>query len=189
MIRVCDVPGAKSRFEGLRFPYWPKDGNGIAIEPVAAWKSFLAYDLVTVGISMTHRNQPRRRSISASICLLVVVLLYAPLAGAAWSSYQASCCTSDQCPIAGHHHQKTAASPANQMDCGHDMPGMMACSMSCCHDSERSIVSAVAFVLPSPVVVVAPAGSKSPIEATKPMDFLRSLEPLSPPPRLAPAAA
>jgi len=69
------------------------------------------------------------------------------------------------------------------------MPGMMACSMSCCHDSERSMLSAVAFVLPSPVVVVVPAGSKSPIEATKPMDFLRSLEPLSPPPRLDPAAA
>jgi len=51
------------------------------------------------------------------------------------------------------------------------------------------MVSAVAFVLPSPVVVVAPAGSKSPIEATKPMDFLRYFDPLSPPPRLTPAAA
>ena len=69
------------------------------------------------------------------------------------------------------------------------MPGMMACSMSCCHDSESSMVSAVAFVLPSPVVVVALAGSKSPIEAAKPLDFLRSLEPLSPPPRFAAAAA
>jgi hypothetical protein len=51
------------------------------------------------------------------------------------------------------------------------------------------MLSSVAFVLPPPVVVVAPAGSKSPIEATKPLDFLRSAEPLSPPPRLAPAAA
>ena len=66
---------------------------------------------------------------------------------------------------------------------------MIACSMSCCHDSERSVVSAVAFVLPSPVVVVAPAGIKSPIEPAKLLDFLRSVEPLSPPPRLAPAAA
>src|SRR5882762_2783297 len=138
---------------------------------------------------MESRIHQRWRLISASICLLVVVLLYAPLAGAAWSSYQASCCTSEQCPIAGHHHQKTPAAPANQMDCGHDMPGMTACSISCCHDSESSMVSAVAFVLPSPAVVVALAGSKSPIEAPKSLDFLRSLEPLSPPPRLAPAAA
>ena len=69
------------------------------------------------------------------------------------------------------------------------MPGMMACSMSCCHDSERSMVSAVAFVLPSTVVVVAPAGIKWPIEPAKLLDFLRSVEPLSPPPRLTPAVA
>src|SRR6266849_8587866 len=130
--------------------------------------------------------QNRRRSFSASICLLMIALLYAPLAGAAWSSYQMACCTSGQCPIPGHHHQKTPAAPANHLDCGHDMPGMMACSVSCCHDSERSMVSAVAFVLPSPVMVIAPAGSESPIKATKPLDFLRSLEPLSPPPRLIP---
>src|SRR6266404_8713573 len=138
---------------------------------------------------MESPRHKRWRSISAGICLLVVVLLYAPLAGTAWSWYQASCCTSDQCPIAGHHHQKAPAAPSNQMDCGHDMPGMMACSMSCCHDAERSMVSAIAFVLPSPVVVVAPAGSKSLIEPAKLLDFLRSLEPLCPPPRLAPAAA
>jgi hypothetical protein len=69
------------------------------------------------------------------------------------------------------------------------MPGMMACSMSCCHDSERSMVSGIAFVLPSAVVVTAPIEFKSPIEPAKLLNFLRSLEPLSPPPRLAPAAA
>jgi hypothetical protein len=51
------------------------------------------------------------------------------------------------------------------------------------------MVSGIAFVLPSPVVVVAPVGIKSPIESAKLLDFLRSLEPLFPPPRLAPAAA
>ena len=51
------------------------------------------------------------------------------------------------------------------------------------------MVSAVAFVLPPPVVVVAPAGIKSSIEPVKLLDFLRSVAPLSPPPRLAPAAA
>lgn len=142
-----------------------------------------------VGFRMELQRLKRWRSISASICLLVVVLLYAPLAGAAWASYQASCCTSDQCPIAAHYHQKIPAAPANQMDCGHDMPGMMECSMSCCHDSERSMVSAVAFVLPSPIMVVAPVGIQSPIEPAKLLDFLRSLEPLSPPPRFVLAAA
>ncbi len=131
----------------------------------------------------------RSRSISASICLLVVVLLYAPLAGAAWSSYRSACCTSGQCPIPAHHHQKTPAEHANHMDCGHDMTGMMACTMSCCHDSDRSLVTSIAFVLPPSVAVAASAAIESPIELAKPFDFPCSIEPLSPPPRFVSAAA
>jgi hypothetical protein len=131
----------------------------------------------------------RRRSISASICLLVIILLYAPLVGAAWSAYQSGCCTLDQCPIPEHHHQKTPAAPANHMDCGHDMPGMTACSMSCCHDSDRSMVTSIAFVLPPAATVAVSAPIKSSIELAKHLDFLRSIEPLSPPPRFAAAVA
>ena len=183
------MTGAKSRFEGRRCPDWPKDGNAIAIESAAAFKSLLAYHETTIGTYMTLRDQHRRRSISAGICLLVVVLLYAPLAGAAWSSYQTACCASGQCPIPGHHHQKTPAAPANHMDCEHDKSGMMACSMSCCHDTDRSLVTSIAFVLPPSVAVAASAAIKSPIELAKPLDFPRSIEPLSPPPRFLSAAA
>lgn len=136
--------------------------------------------------------QNRRRSIAASICLLAVVLLYAPLAGAAWSSYQSACCMSGQCKIPAHHHQKTPAAPANHMDCGrdgHEMSGIMACAMSCCHDSERALVTSIAFVLP-PAVAAAPlVAITSSIELAKPVNFLRSIEPLSPPPRFVSAAA
>jgi hypothetical protein len=127
---------------------------------------------------VTLRDQHRRRSITASFCLLVVVLLYAPLAGAAWSSYQSACCTSGQCQIPAHHHQKTPVAPANHMDCGHDMSGMMACSMSCCHDSDRSLVTSIAFVLPPAVAMAAAAAIESPIELAKPLDLPRSIEPL-----------
>jgi hypothetical protein len=138
---------------------------------------------------MQIARQNRLRSISAGICLFVVVLLYAPLAGAAWSSYQMACCMSGQCPIAAHHHQKTPAAQANHMDCGHDMPGMMACAMSCCHDADRSLITSIAFVLPQSVAVAAPAAIQSPIESANPLDFPRSIEPLSPPPRFLSAAA
>jgi hypothetical protein len=137
---------------------------------------------------MQTASHHRWRSISASICLFAVVLLYAPLAAAAWSSYQMACCMSGQCPIPAHHHQKTPAAPANHMDCGHEMFGMMACSMSCCHDSEGSLVTSLAFVLPPPATVAAMAAIKSPIEVAKPLDFPRSIEPLSPPPRFVSAA-
>jgi hypothetical protein len=131
----------------------------------------------------------RQRSISASICLLMVVLLYAPLARTAWASYESACCMSGQCPIAAHHHHKTPAAPANQMDCEHDMPGMMACAMSCCHDSDRSQFTSIAFVLPPPVASAAVAAIELPIEFAKPLEFPRSIEPLAPPPRFVSAAA
>jgi len=130
----------------------------------------------------------RRRSISASICLLMVVLLYAPLAGAAWSLHQMACCVSGQCPIPAHHQHKAPAAPVDHMDCGHDMPGMMACAMSCCHDADRSLVTSIAFVLPQPVPVAEPAAIVSPIESARPLDFAGSIEPLSPPPRFHSAA-
>jgi hypothetical protein len=138
---------------------------------------------------MQTSRQNRRRSISASICLLAVVLLYAPLAGAAWASRQMACCASGQCPIPAHHHQKTPAAPANHMDCGHEMAGMTACSMSCCHDADRSLIASTAFVLPPSAASAEATAIKSPIELTKPLDFPRSIEPLSPPPRFLSAAA
>ncbi len=138
---------------------------------------------------MQTARHNRRRSISASICLLMVVLLYTPLAGAAWSSYQMACCRSGQCSIPAHHHQKTPAAPAHHMDCGHAMSGMMACSMSCCHDSDRSLVTPMVFVLPLSIAVDPSAAIKSLILLTNPVDFPRSIEPLSPPPRFISAAA
>src|SRR5204862_5153478 len=145
-------------------------------------------DIYRLACHMQTARQNRRRSVVASICLLIVVLLYAPLAGAAWSSYQSACCTSGQCPIPAHHHRKTPAAPADHMDCGHDMSGMMACTMSCCHDSDRSLVTSIAFLLPPSVAVDAAAAIKAPFELTKPLDFPRSIEPLSPPPRSVSAA-
>jgi hypothetical protein len=75
------------------------------------------------------------------------------------------------------------------MDCGHDMPGMVACAMSCCHDSDRSLLTSVAFVQPPPMAAVTVTAIKSPIELAKPFDFPRCLEPVSPPPRFVFAAA
>jgi hypothetical protein len=137
---------------------------------------------------MTLRDEYQRRSISASICLLAVFLLYAPLVGAAWSLHQMACCASGQCPIPAHHHHKIPSAPANHMDCEHDMPGMMACAMSCCHDSDRSLAASIAFVLPQPAELTAPAAIVLRIASTKALDFPRSIEPLSPPPRFLSAA-
>jgi hypothetical protein len=75
------------------------------------------------------------------------------------------------------------------MDCGHDMAPMMACSMSCCSNPERPAVASAVFVLPQPFQFAAPAGFTSAIKIVNFLDSPRSIEPLSPPPRLAAAVA
>src|SRR6267143_6953353 len=130
-------------------------------------------DRYWIAYHMHTARQNRRCSIAASICLFMVVLLYTPLAGAALWSYQMACCRSGQCPIPAHHHQKTSAAPANHMDCGHEMSGLMACSMSCCHDSDRWLVASIAFVLPASVAVDVAAAINSPIELARASDFPR----------------
>ena len=146
-------------------------------------------DIYRLTCHMQTARQNRRRSVVASICLLIVALLYAPLAAAAWSSYQSACCTSGQCKIPAHHHQKTPTTPSHHMDCGHEMSGMIYCAMSCCHDSDRSLLTSIAFVLPAGVSAARSTTISSPIELAKPLDFPRSIEPLSPPPRFVSAAA
>jgi len=133
-------------------------------------------------------NQQRRRIVAAWVCLFAAVALYAPLAGAAWSAHAMSCCTGDYCPIAEHHHQKKQASPHAVMDCGHDMGEMMDCSMSCRQGSEQPLVTAVAFVLPDLAFALAPILVASAAETLQPLEILRSLRPLSPPPRFARAS-
>jgi hypothetical protein len=117
-----------------------------------------------------------------------VVALYAPLAGGAWSAHAMACCTGDHCPIAQHHHhqEKNSPSPA-EIDCGHDTDAseMMNCSMSCCQNSDKPLVTAVAFILP---VLARATGSLSVAgvaESAQPLEIPRSTRPLSPPPRLA----
>jgi len=71
------------------------------------------------------------------------------------------------------------------MECGHDMGEMMECSMSCCQDSEKPLVTAVAFVLPHPLSGFTPASVISSAEIAHAVAVPRPVKPLSPPPRLA----
>jgi hypothetical protein len=119
------------------------------------------------------------------VCLLAAVALYVPLAGAAWSVHAMACCTSDHCPIAQHHHQKKQTAPHSDMDCGHDMAEGIECSMSCCQDSEKPLVTAVAFLLPHMASAFAPTAVVPAAEAAHAVAIPRAVKPLSPPPRFA----
>src|SRR5690348_14787251 len=139
---------------------------------------------------MIVQHQNRWRSFFATLCLVAVVLLYAPLGGAAWLLYSGACCTSGgQCPIHGHHHTQTPATSGHAMDCGHKMPGMAQCSVSCCQNPDRPAVASAIFVLPAPVTVSAAATFESLTAFSGPRNSVISFEPLSPPPRLPAVAA
>jgi hypothetical protein len=129
----------------------------------------------------------RARVVSASICLLAVVLLYTPMVAAVWTVHTMSCCTGDHCPISGHHHQKSSAAPAHHMNCGHEMSSMMACSMSCCQTTDHSLVASIFFVLPGPSVVPALSLISPASKSAQAILSSDSFKPLSPPPRFAAA--
>jgi hypothetical protein len=141
---------------------------------------------------LNKTSQDRRRIFAAWVCLLTALLLYGPLAAAAWSSHVMACCTNNHCDIPRHHHNKPQELPASDaagaMDCAHDMSGMTACSMSCCQDPDRPVVTAVVFVLPHPAFALGAMPVTRANDARRSIEIPRAIEPLSPPPRLAAAA-
>jgi len=132
--------------------------------------------------------QKRKGIFAAWVCLFAAVALYAPLAGGAWSAHAMGCCTGEYCPIAQHHHQKKQAPPHSDVNCGHAMAEMMDCSMSCGENSEKPLVTAVAFVLPNVALTSAPIAVSGADETLRSLEIPRSLTPLSPPPRFANAS-
>ncbi len=92
-----------------------------------------------------------RQRLSALVCFVALMLMYAQIASAAVMVISGTCCSGDQCPIHGSHHhpQKTDYPP---MDCGHgehNMSTMDNCSMSCCHDTDLPAVHGNLFLLPA----------------------------------------
>jgi hypothetical protein len=133
-------------------------------------------------------RQDWRRVFGAWVCLLAAAVLYAPLGGAAWASRAMACCTADHCNIPEHHHQKASPHPASDMNCGHDMPGMSECSMSCCQNPERQVVTAMLFVLPPLTSAWAPMQITGDVTFSGFPELPRFIQPLLQPPRVAAAA-
>jgi hypothetical protein len=128
-------------------------------------------------------SQKRLRVASALVCLLATVLLFAPLAEAAWSAHAAACCTGEHCPIPEHHHRSNA--PQQDSGCEHQAGDMMACSMNCCQSAEHPLLASLAFLLPDVALLSGPDGLTLLTQDPQAKTFPRSPDVLSPPPRLA----
>jgi hypothetical protein len=126
-----------------------------------------------------------KQRLSALVCFVALMLMYAQIASAAVMVITGTCCSGDQCPIHGNHHHspKTDDPP---MDCGHgehNMSTMDNCSLSCCHDSERPVVHGNLFLLtPLPVPTALASCSAIPFSSTISKISLAHA-PLAPPPK------
>jgi hypothetical protein len=83
-----------------------------------------------------------RKKLSASVCLVAVLLLWSPLWVAAWQSAGMNCCSGGMCPA--HKHKSQRPVPCNHQ------PGdeMSECSISCCQAESHNLVASNLFVLP-----------------------------------------
>ena len=69
------------------------------------------------------------------------------------------------------------------MPCEHGANGMANCGMSCCDQQEHAAIAPVAYVVPAATSLAVPVLLARETSTAQPVEFLRSIEPLSPPPR------
>jgi hypothetical protein len=125
------------------------------------------------------------QKVAACACLLALLLVYAPIAGATLMSVTGACCTGDQCPIHGNHHPSKHDEPA-AMDCHadkHNVNQMDSCSISCCHTDQRAALNANIFVL-TPISVSMPLlANTQTFLAFAATGLCLAFAPLAPPPK------
>jgi hypothetical protein len=131
------------------------------------------------------------RTFGAWVCLLAVVMLWAPMGAVAWQANGMACCESGMCVAHGHSKtnqpipQKQKATPGESpMNCEHqDDRGVVNCSITCGHESGASVTTAVIFLLPDPAVICRPSNTLTAPTISAPTAFVQWYDPLSPPPR------
>jgi hypothetical protein len=141
--------------------------------------------------TVSTQSQKRARWLAGWVCLLAIVFMYAPLAGALVLAQAADCCVDGYCKVPAHHHRKitqrteqAAQKTASESTCEHQHSGMTQCTMSCCPDATRPAVTPVAFVLPTVNVAPEPGETLHGLPVIAAAEILRLEPPLFPPPRL-----
>jgi hypothetical protein len=111
---------------------------------------------------MRHDSNAPGRKLGACVCLVAVMLLWAPAWASALQASGMGCCDGAMCPLHGHAPKKSSgdtnsAKDAPMAGCEHHArPAAMVCSLACCHPSDPAVTGAIVFVLPSIPMVHAP---------------------------------
>jgi hypothetical protein len=133
-------------------------------------------------------NAPGRR-LGACVCLVAVMLLWAPAWASALQAAGVGCCDGAMCPLHGHAPKKSSSDTNSAKDmpmagCDHHArTAAMDCTVACCHPKDPVVTGAVVFVLPDAVAISVPffTGPPTPILSYSESSFV--LDPASPPPR------
>ncbi len=138
---------------------------------------------------MRHDSNAPGRRLGACVCLVAVMLLWAPAWASALQAAGMGCCDGAMCPLHGHGPKKSSGDSDSAKDAPmaacehHGRKAAMDCSMACCHPKDPVVTGAIVFVLPSIVEISAPllSGPSTPTLFSSASSFV--FDPASPPPR------
>jgi hypothetical protein len=138
---------------------------------------------------MRRDSNASGKKLGACVCLVAVMLLWAPAWASALQAAGMGCCDGAMCPLHGHAPKKSSGDSNSAKDAPiagcehHGRKAAMDCSMACCHPKDPAVTGAVVFVLPDAVAISAPLfiGPPTPDFSTSASSFV--FDPASPPPR------
>lgn len=184
---VCDLrrPGVKPARS------WERHGCR-QIEFANGWaRSILDFRDDAMNITR-HFSDALGIRLRACVCLLAVLLLWAPAWAGAFQASQAACCASGMCPLHGHAPKKGSsdAQGAKQSPVAtcehHGRSAAMDCSVACCHPDQPALTGAVAFLLPDVALIGAPHLAGASIIELSPQAGSFVFDAVTPPPRSLP---
>lgn len=138
---------------------------------------------------LRHFSKAPGNKVGACVCLVAVILLWAPLWASAFQASNMDCCNGAMCPLHGHAPKKSsndanAGKEAPLAACGHhSRNSAMDCKMACCHPTDPAVTGAIVFVLPTPSGISAPALVGQPRANLAVTMSSAIFDPASPPPR------
>jgi hypothetical protein len=141
---------------------------------------------------MRHDSNAPGRRLGACVCLVALMLLWAPAWALALQAAGMACCDGAMCPLHGHAPKKSSgdtnsAKDAPMAGCEHHArKAAMDCSVACCHPKDPVVTGAIVFVLPSAAALSTPhlISPQAPTLLSLACSFVFDLA--SPPPRTLP---
>jgi hypothetical protein len=177
---LCLEIGVKKKLGSL--DAWALEGGGV-------WKQGSSSGILEADVMRRSLHAPIApgRTAGAYVCLLAVLLLWAPMWASAWMARGTACCMGTMCALHGHGNTRSpgkSEAPKNDRECQHPRgTGMVGCDMSCYHKEGASLVSSSVYVLPESVDISAPSETVNSTVASKPEAVLQVFAPPSPPPK------